>query len=47
MGQDLAEMRPIDYLVVDFPGGRMTGEGLTPLVDLVDCGRVPELLFVK
>jgi hypothetical protein len=32
---DLEEMGPIDYLVVEFPGSRMTGEGLPLLLDLV------------
>ncbi len=42
-------MGPIDYLVIEFPGSRMTGEGLPLLVDLVDRGiiRVLDLLFVK
>jgi hypothetical protein len=35
---DLEQMGPIDYLVVEFPGSRMTGEGLPLLVDLVDRG---------
>jgi hypothetical protein len=26
--EDLEDMGPIDYLVVEFPGSRMTGEGL-------------------
>lgn len=30
----LDEMGPIDYLVVEFPGSRMTGKGLPMLVDL-------------
>jgi hypothetical protein len=33
---DLEDMGPIDYLVVEFPGSKMTGEGLPLLVDLVD-----------
>jgi hypothetical protein len=46
---DLEEIGPIDYLVVEFPGSRMTGEGLPLLVDLVDRGiiRVLDLVFVK
>jgi len=42
-------MGPIDYLVVEFPGSRMTGEGLPLLVDLVDRGiiRILDLVFVK
>ena len=45
----LEEIGPIDYLVVEFPGSRMTGEGLPLLVDLVDRGiiRVLDLVFVK
>jgi hypothetical protein len=40
---------PISYLIVEFPGSRMTGEGLPILVDLVDRGliRVLDLLFVQ
>jgi len=46
---DVTEMGPVDYLVVEFPGNRMTGEGLPLLVDLVDRGliRVLDLVFVK
>jgi hypothetical protein len=46
---DLEEMGPVDYMVVEFPGSRMTGEGLPLLVDLVDRGiiRVLDLVFVK
>jgi hypothetical protein len=46
---DLDDMGPIDYLVVEFPGSRMTGEGLPLLVDLVDRGiiRILDLVFVK
>ena len=46
---DLDTMGPIDYLVVEFPGNRMTGEGLPLLVDLVDRGiiRILDLLFVR
>jgi Family of unknown function (DUF6325) len=45
----LEEMGPIDYMVVEFPGSRMTGEGLPLLVDLVDKGiiRILDLVFVK
>lgn len=38
MSNDSEEMGPIDYLVVEFPGGRMTGEAFPMLVDLVDRG---------
>ncbi|MET9894183.1 DUF6325 family protein, partial [Streptomyces sp. NPDC006465] len=42
-------MGPIDYVVVEFPGNRMTGEGFPILVDLVDRGliRILDLLFVR
>lgn len=41
------ELGPIDYIVVEFPGNRMTGEGLPILVDLVDRGiiRLLDLVF--
>ncbi|MGW4568009.1 DUF6325 family protein [Streptomyces sp. NPDC004561] len=47
--EGLDEMGPVDYLVVEFPGHRMTGEGLPLLVDLVDRGiiRVLDLVFVR
>lgn len=46
---DVDSMGPIDYLVIEFPGSRMTGEGLPLLVDLVDRGiiRVLDLLFIR
>ncbi|MFD7373013.1 DUF6325 family protein [Streptomyces mirabilis] len=42
-------MGPIDYIVVEFPGNRMTGEGFPLLVDLVDRGviRILDLMFVR
>ncbi|WP_369263829.1 DUF6325 family protein [Streptomyces sp. R35] len=42
-------MGPIDYVVVEFPGNRMTGEGFPLLVDLVDRGliRILDLMFVR
>jgi hypothetical protein len=47
-GMDLDQMGPVDYLVVEFPGNRMTGEGLPLLVDLVDRGiiRILDFAFV-
>jgi hypothetical protein len=47
--QDIGDIGPIDYLVVEFPGSKMTGEGLPLLVDLVDRGiiRILDLVFVK
>ncbi|HWD47476.1 MAG TPA: DUF6325 family protein [Actinomycetota bacterium] len=46
---ELDEVGPIDYLVVEFPGSRMTGKGLPMLVDLVDRGiiRIIDLVFVR
>jgi len=49
MTNDLDETGPIDYLVVEFPGNRMTGEAFPLLVDLVDRGlvRILDLVFVR
>lgn len=49
MTDEVDELGPIDYLVVEFPGSRMTGEGLPLLVDLVERGiiRILDLAFVK
>jgi len=46
---DDIELGPIDYLVVEFPGNKMTGEGLPLLVDLVERGiiRILDLVFVR
>jgi hypothetical protein len=46
---DLEEMGPVDYLVVEFPGGQPTGKGLPLFVDLVDRGivRILDLMFVR
>jgi len=46
---ELDEMGPVDYLVIEFPKFRMTGEGLAHLVDLVDRGiiRVLDLVFIR
>ncbi|OKK22900.1 hypothetical protein AMK16_01115 [Streptomyces sp. CB00455] len=42
-------MGPVDYLVVEFPGNRMTGEAFPLLIDLVDRGivRILDLRFVR
>ncbi|MFD5255792.1 DUF6325 family protein [Streptomyces bobili] len=44
-----SEMGPVDYLILEFPGNRMTGEGLPLLLDLVDRHiiRVLDLSFVR
>jgi hypothetical protein len=50
VSDDIDEMGPIDYLVVEFPAGaKLTGEGFLHIVDLVDRGiiRVIDLVFVK
>ncbi|MFI8103229.1 DUF6325 family protein [Streptomyces sp. NPDC086023] len=46
---DIEELGPVDYVVVEFPGNRMTGEGLPILVDLVDRGiiRIFDFVFVR
>jgi hypothetical protein len=43
------EMGPIDYLVIEFQGNRMTGEGWPILLDLVDRGiiRILDLAFIR
>jgi hypothetical protein len=48
MSNDSSALGPISYLVVEFPGNKMTGEGLPMLVDLVDRGviRILDLIFV-
>ena len=32
------DVGPIDFLALEFPGARLTGEGMAILVDLVDRG---------
>jgi hypothetical protein len=41
-------MGPVSYLIVEFPGNKMTGEGFQALIDLVDRGliRILDLQFV-
>jgi hypothetical protein len=38
MSQTELDVGPIDYLVVEFPGAKLTGEALAELVDLTDRG---------
>jgi len=40
---------PVSYLIVEFPGNKMTGEAFPQLVDLVDRGliRILDLEFVR
>ena len=49
MADDANALGPISYLIVEFPGNKMTGEGLPILVDLVDAGviRILDLMFVR
>ncbi len=49
MTDELEEMGPIDYIVVEFPGNKMNGEAFPLLVDLVDRGliRIIDLAFVR
>jgi hypothetical protein len=49
MTDELDAIGPIDYLVMEFPGNRMTGEGLPLLVGLVDRGiiRILDLTFIR
>ncbi|WP_328308217.1 DUF6325 family protein [Actinomycetospora sp. NBC_00405] len=49
MTDDGSEMGPIDFIMMEFDGDRMTGESLPLLVDLVDRGiiRVLDLVFVR
>ncbi|KPI31881.1 hypothetical protein OV450_1612 [Actinobacteria bacterium OV450] len=46
---EIDDMGPVDYVVIEFPGNRMTGRGLPLLVDLVDRGiiRIFDLIFVR
>jgi hypothetical protein len=48
MADDTGHMGPISYLIAEFPGNKMTGEGFPALVDLVDRGliRILDLIFV-
>jgi hypothetical protein len=48
MANESQGLGPISYVVVEFPGNKMTGNGLPILVDLVDRGiiRILDLLFV-
>ena len=49
MAGESETLGPVSYLVVEFPGSRMTGEGFPILVDLVDRGaiRILDLVFVS
>jgi hypothetical protein len=48
MPEEGGPLGPISYLIVEFPGNKMTGEGFAHLLDLVDRGviRILDLMFV-
>lgn len=47
-GDELNEMGPIDYLLIEWPGRQPTGEAAPHLIDLVDRGliRILDLAFI-
>jgi hypothetical protein len=47
-GDEINEMGPIDYLIVEWPGRQPTGEAVPHLIDLVDGGliRILDLAFI-
>jgi hypothetical protein len=47
-GEELNEMGPIDYLIVEWPDRQPTGEAAPYLIDLVDRGliRIIDLAFI-
>ena len=49
MTEDIENMGPIDYLIVEFPGNKMTGEGIPLLLDLVEKGiiRIIDLAYFR
>ena len=49
MAQEIDELGPVDYLVVEFPGSQFSGEIAPALGDLVERGlvRVLDLLVLK
>ena len=42
---DLQDMGPVDYLIVEFPSSKMTGEGLPLLGELKSQGMLSEEEF--
>ncbi|MGW5655793.1 DUF6325 family protein [Streptomyces humi] len=47
--ESVEEMGPVDYLVIEFPGNKMTGEAFPLLVDLADrrIVRILDLAFLR
>ena len=48
MSEDIDEMGPVDYVVVEWVGSQPTGEAIPHLVDLVESGliRILDLAFI-
>ena len=48
MSEQVSDTGPIDYLVVEFPAGTLTGAGMPQLLDLVERGliRILDLAFI-
>src|SRR3954447_25200524 len=48
MADETGALGPISYLIVEFPGNKMTGEGFPALLELVDASviRILDLVFV-
>lgn len=48
MAEETDALGPISYLIVEFPGNKMTGEGFVALLDLVERGviRILDLMFM-
>jgi len=48
MSDALREIGPVDYVVIEFPGMGMNGEGLSMLIELTERGliRILDLLFI-
>jgi uncharacterized protein DUF6325 len=49
MTEEIENMGPVDYLIVEFPGNKMTGEGIPLLLDLVESGtiRIIDLAYFR
>jgi hypothetical protein len=49
MADESEALGPISYLIVEFPGSKMTGEAFPLLIDLVDRGliRILDLMFFR
>jgi hypothetical protein len=45
----MTEMGPVDWVIIEFPGSHLTGEGMPLLVDLVERGiiRILDVVFIK